>query len=92
MAGLGTKGNGGLRGGHADDRGAWLHRPLIVWRPDSGSAPGRRKRTVSTDAGDGAHGCGERRDVVEHAKRDEVICPTGIVLATLAGPNQDAMA
>ncbi|MER8460973.1 MULTISPECIES: hypothetical protein [unclassified Mesorhizobium] len=56
----------------------------------SGGASFGGRRSVSTNPGDGTDGGGERRDIVEHAERDEVVGPAGIVLAVLAGADQDA--
>ncbi|MES0100254.1 hypothetical protein [Mesorhizobium sp. M0019] len=41
----------------------------------SGGASLGGTRNVSTNPSDGTHGGGERRDVVEHAERDEVVGP-----------------
>jgi hypothetical protein len=52
----------------------------------------RRAWIVAPNAGDGADSGCEDWNVVEHGERDEVVRAAGIVLATLAGPDQDAMA
>ena len=48
--------------------------------------------SIAADAGDGADGRSERRNVVEHGGHDEVVGSAGIVVAVLTGPDQDAMA
>jgi hypothetical protein len=52
---------------------------------------GDPRNCPESDAGDGADGRGERRNVVEHGQRDEVVGSAGIVLAALAGADQDAV-
>ncbi|MER8556007.1 hypothetical protein [Mesorhizobium sp. M0220] len=51
----------------------------------------RRKAKRLDHPSNGTDGGGERRDVVEHVERNEVVGPAGIVLAALAGADQDAV-
>ena len=60
--------------------------------PRSGSPAISQTRAWSTDAGDGADGGAQRRDIVEHAERDEMIRAAGVVFAVLACPDQDSVA